>query len=380
MNTIKQVLLLFLLLSMIFISCDDKEYGANLYDPDTKITASQMPKVYSFYPVEGESGEVIKIKGVNYTTATAVTFGGKTAEFFEIESDSVILAVVGPYGGTGAVGVTNHKGTRSLNGFIYIKNTPVEVSNLALNKPTTASTNLTPSDLAVDGDLNTRWSAENGDNQWFQVDLQKLYSINTIVIRWEAAYAVDYDLQVSEDNINFTSVYSTLTGSGGNDSISFAGIDARYVKILLNQRGTPWAMSFWEFEVYNIPPPVNLALGKTATTSGDFNSPSLALDGDLSTRWSTLAGDNHWFMVDLGQVYKVGRAFIYWEGAYASEYDIQLSTDGVNFTTVYSTTTGTGGDVNHTFTQADARYVKILLIKQGTPWNMSFFEFEVYEN
>ncbi|RYD91046.1 MAG: discoidin domain-containing protein, partial [Sphingobacteriales bacterium] len=134
------------------------------------------------------------------------------------------------------------------------------------------------------------------------------------------------------------------------------------------------------FEVYADAPPVNLAVGKTATASSSFNAESLSIDGDLGTRWSIAAAtENEWYKVDLGSVENISRIDIYWEGAYASDYALQVSTDDVNFTTVFATSTSTGGDVSHTFTAVDARYVKILLNKSALPYPMSFWEFEIYK-
>ena len=379
MKTTKLWSLVVLIISLAFLSCESKEFGANEYDPNTPITTSQMPKVFSFTPIEGKTGDTITIKGINFSTAQSVSFGGKSAASFEIINDSVIEAVIG-FGGSGTVSITNHKGTKFLEGFIYIFVVPPTPNpNLALNKPATASASFNSESLAVDGDLGTRWSALEGDNHWYKVDLQRIYEINRIHIDWEGAFASEFELQVSTDDVNFTTVYSTTTGEGGAVDYKFEDTPARYVKISLHKRGTPWNMSFWEFEVYADPPPVNLALFKTGSSSGDFNSPSLALDGDPGTRWSAIEGDNHWFKVDLGSKEKVGRVFIMWEAAYASEYTIELSTDDTDYTTVFSTTTGVGGDVNHTFTQTDARYVRIQLIKGGTPWNMSFWELQVFE-
>ncbi|MBC7745548.1 MAG: discoidin domain-containing protein [Flavobacterium sp.] len=133
-----------------------------------------------------------------------------------------------------------------------------------------------------------------------------------------------------------------------------------------------------------VEPPVeqsgNLALNSTATASSSFNAESLSIDGNLSTRWSLAAAtENEWYKVNLGAVIKISRVDIKWEGAYASDYALQVSTDDVNFTTVFSTSTSTGGDVSHTFTPVDARYVKILLNKSALPYPMSFWEFEVYK-
>jgi hypothetical protein len=123
----------------------------------------------------------------------------------------------------------------------------------------------------------------------------------------------------------------------------------------------------------------NLALNKSASASTSFNDPQLSIDGNLSTRWSlALATDNEWYKVDLGKVENISRIDIKWEGAYATDYALQVSADDVSYTTVFSTTTSTGGDVSHTFTAVDARYVKILLNKGALPYPMSFWEFEVY--
>ena len=131
-------------------------------------------------------------------------------------------------------------------------------------------------------------------------------------------------------------------------------------------------------------PPVtdtgNLALNKTASASTNFNDPQLSIDGNLGTRWSLAAAtENEWYKVDLGSMKNIARVDIKWEGAYASEYALQVSSDNVTFTNVYSTNSSTGGNVSHSFTAVNTRYVKILLIKGALPYPMSFWEFEVYK-
>ena len=131
--------------------------------------------------------------------------------------------------------------------------------------------------------------------------------------------------------------------------------------------------------------PVNLALGKTATSDGvDSNDhlPQYAVDGDMSTRFSTANGNNHWFMVDLGAEYDVSRVVIVWETAYGSSYRIEYATETepTNYVTAYSTTTGRGGTDNITFEPVKARYVRFYGVQRGSgnSWGFSFWEFEVY--
>jgi hypothetical protein len=48
----------------------------------------------------------------------------------------------------------------------------------------------------------------------------------------------------------WTPIFSTTTGDGGIDSISFAPVSARYVRMYGTTRGTTYGYSLWEFEVY----------------------------------------------------------------------------------------------------------------------------------
>jgi len=263
-----------------------------------------------------------------------------------------------------------------------------EPVNLALNKIVTASSQQADAAKSVDGNTSTRWGSDYSDNQWYKIDLGSPTTINKVVIDWEYAYDTVYSVQVSTDDSNYTTVYSTSNGNGGIDIITFTPTTARYVKILCTTRATPYGSSFWEVRVYNdttnnVPELVNYALNKPASASSvqpnSTFTPDKAVDNDLSTRWSSAYSDNQWWKVDLGFIVNnIRRVVIRWEAAYATAYSIQVSTDDVNYTTVYSTTTGQGGTEEVHFVPVDARYIKILCTKRATPYGFSFWEFEVY--
>jgi hyaluronoglucosaminidase len=126
--------------------------------------------------------------------------------------------------------------------------------NLAEGKIASASTSevdwLTP-DLAVDGNPNTRWASLYTDNQWLSVDLGKEYSINKVVLNWEAAYGKQYKIQVSQDGTNWTDVYTELNSNGGTDEIEFPAVQARYVQMQGIKRATGWGYSLYELKVFN---------------------------------------------------------------------------------------------------------------------------------
>lgn len=261
---------------------------------------------------------------------------------------------------------------------------PSNLTNLALMKNTTASTQAEFSPRSVDGDLSSRWSSDPLDNQWYQIDLGAVQSMNQVKIDWETAYDSAYTIEVSKDGDTYTTVYSTVTGTGGSNIIVFPLIDARYVRIVCTTRATPYGSSFWEAGVYkdvsNLFMSPNLALNKSATASTNAEIAYRSIDGDPNSRWGSDALDDQWFTIDLGSDQTMNRVTLDWEVAYASGYTIQVSSDDVNYRSVFSTTTGDGGVDTVTFDAAYARYVKILCTTRGTPWGSSFWEIGVYND
>ncbi|MFE0465214.1 glycoside hydrolase family 3 C-terminal domain-containing protein [Kitasatospora sp. NPDC058965] len=127
--------------------------------------------------------------------------------------------------------------------------------DLALDQPTTASSTQDatayPATGATDGNPGTRWSSAAGDPQWLTVDLGAPQQICSVGILWEAAYATAFQVQVSADGANWTTVYSTTTGTGGNQAIP-ATATARYVRMYGTARGTQFGYSIFEFAVHGL--------------------------------------------------------------------------------------------------------------------------------
>ncbi|MCW2641681.1 MAG: coagulation factor 5/8 type protein, partial [Dactylosporangium sp.] len=206
----------------------------------------------------------------------------------------------------------------------------------------------TPASAAVDGNTGTRWSSAFSDPQWLQVDLGGTATISQVVLQWEAAYASTFQIQVSSDASTWTSVYSTTTGTGGTQTLNVSGT-GRYVRVYGTARATAYGYSLWEFQVYGSEGGCgsdNAALNRPATASsveGSGTPASAAVDGNTGTRWSSAFSDPQWLQVDLGSTQSVCQVVLQWEAAYASAFQIQVSSDTSTWTSVYSTTTGTGG-------------------------------------
>src|ERR1044071_8793021 len=125
-------------------------------------------------------------------------------------------------------------------------------TNLALNRPTTASSTEAASfssNLAVDGNGGTRWSSAFSDPQWIRIDLGTTSSISRIVLRWETAFGRAYQIQTSDDGSTWTTIRSVTNGTGGVEDFAVTG-RGRFVRMNGTARGTQWGYSLWEFEVY----------------------------------------------------------------------------------------------------------------------------------
>ncbi|MEW9515499.1 family 20 glycosylhydrolase [Streptomyces tubercidicus] len=127
--------------------------------------------------------------------------------------------------------------------------------------------------------------------------------------------------------------------------------------------------------------PDNLAYGKPVTVSST-ETPEFpggnAVDGDYGTRWSSAHTDSEWIQVDLGSTKRIDRVTLNWEAAFGKGYKIQVSDDGTNWTTVYTTTTGDGGVDDLTGLSGSGRYVRVLGTERATTFGYSLHEFEVY--
>jgi nitrogen fixation protein FixH len=140
-----------------------------------------------------------------------------------------------------------------------------------------------------------------------------------------------------------------------------------------------------ETKSFRVSPPdvggVDLARGRPATASSYQPDQNLvagnATDGDLTTRWASDWSDPQWIQVDLGAVKTFDHVQLVWETAYGKAYTIQTSSNGTDWRTVYSTTTGDGG-VDDLAVGGSGRYVRMSGTQRGTAWGYSLYEFGVY--
>ncbi len=170
--------------------------------------------------------------------------------------------------------------------------------NLALNKSVTASSteaNTTnyPANL-VDGNASTRWSSTQGiDPQWIYIDLGARYDICKINLTWEVALGKDFQIQISDDAANWTTI-KTITGNTSfSNSILVKGT-GRYVRMYGTARGSTYGYSIYEFEVYgnasvsSCATPVNLSISAISRISATLNWTSVSGAQSYNIQYKTV--------------------------------------------------------------------------------------------
>ena len=249
---------------------------------------------------------------------------------------------------------------------------------LSQGRPATASSSegaAMGAGAAVDGNTGTRWSSAFSDPQWIQVDLGSAQAISQVVLNWEAAYGraftpISGQRHRLDHDPHHHHRHRRRADHPGD----------RHRPLRPAQRHRPrhaYGYSLWEFQIYGTtttPDPAcgtsNAAQGRPATASSTENAAtpgSAAVDGNTGTRWASAFSDPQWLQVDLGASTGICQVVLNWEAAYASGYQLQTSTDATTWTTIHTTTTGTGGTQTLNVT-GTGRYVRINATTRATPY------------
>lgn len=134
----------------------------------------------------------------------------------------------------------------------------------------------------------------------------------------------------------------------------------------------------------------NLSLNKAPEASSYVNrneAPQFAFDGKLDTKWCAVGTPPHNITVDFGNVMTVSEVRIAHAEAgnespdmNTSDYTIEVSEDGKDFTEVVLVKKNTKGNTVDTFKATKAKYVRINVIKptQGSDSAVRLYEIEVY--
>jgi O-glycosyl hydrolase len=248
----------------------------------------------------------------------------------------------------------------------------------------------TSASSVFDGDPSTRWASgvAQASGQTFTVDMKKQRWVAGIDLD-TAGFAGDFArgtrMALSVDGVNWRTVADTA-GLRATQTVLWPASEARYLRI--TQTGVA-AANYWSLAEVNvlIPDATHTTLtpltrtGWSATTSpAGWGSAAEAIDGKLSTRWTTLAattGAEH-FQVDLGATTTFRGVKLITSGPmeasteYPSEYEVWVS-DGGAWSKV-AKGTGHGPVVSVQFPTQNARYVHVKQVGSSSSyWSVGEF-------
>lgn len=268
----------------------------------------------------------------------------------------------------------------NLGGWLTMEDWMSPLGEFALDRTgwtATASVNSSTAANALDGDNTTRWTSGTNQvsGQWFQIDLGTATLLNRVYVDaadFTGTYPAGYQVLVSSDASTWIDVASGA-GSAQQLKVTFTPQVARYVRIA--QTGT--ASAYWsvaEFNAFSDPVRHNGTPTATASATGSGYSTANALDGDVTTRWTsgTTQAYGQWFQVNLGANTEVNKILIdagpSSTGDYPRGYEVWGSTDGTTFTK-FASAYGTGRiTVAGFWTTYWMQYIKIVQTGSSDSW------------
>jgi hypothetical protein len=244
---------------------------------------------------------------------------------------------------------------------------------------------------AIDGNVSTRWSSNQGMPQWLELDMGQVVFVGSLLIDWQTAFATAFQVEASNNGTSWGTIAISGATQSGFQTISDLNVTTRFLRILATGATSFGNVSIVEVQVVGDPnsaceatspgcgQSVKLvgAAAQASSTQFSYTPASAAIDQDWGTRWSSNFNDNEWLAVDLGSQARVDSARITWEHAFAQQYAVQSGTSLTGPWTTVTTVNGRFGPqtVNLGVT---TRFLRMLGIKRATQYGYSIWELDVY--
>ncbi len=177
----------------------------------------------------------------------------------------------------------------------------------------------------------------------------------------------------------YTTIASNLPSAGYLDSGLANGMTYYYVISALNGAGESANSS----QVYAMPGTLNRITWVASSSTTGSDDPDNALDGNLSTRWSTDASQSNgqWFQVDMSSVNVFNKIVLNAANSpndYPRGYQVLVSNDGLNWSGPVTSGAGNSSITTITFTNVAARYIRIVQTGSVSGLFWSIHEFNVF--
>jgi len=127
-----------------------------------------------------------------------------------------------------------------------------------------------------------------------------------------------------------------------------------------------------------------------SSSANATNTADKLTDKNYGTRWESEFADPQYFTIALDKTYTLEGIKLYWETAASKRYQIQTSTDNVNWTTVFEQIVGNGGNgygddkINSGLESikfdvvTDANYIRLYSTERTTIYGVSLFEVRLF--
>ena len=175
---------------------------------------------------------------------------------------------------------------------------------------------------AIDGNLQTRWSSAFTDEVWWQIALTQPEHLAGLQIIWEEAYGEQYVIQVSNDGMQWHTVFEETAGDGKIDWIFFTPVTTQFVRLQGHRRGTGWGYSIWEIR----PLYASEWLKVEASNTAPGSHPQYMVDGTPHLAWRSASPEANQVLITLPYPIDLGGLDIMWGPDFATSYAIELAT------------------------------------------------------
>ncbi|WP_229259599.1 di-heme oxidoredictase family protein [Duganella aceris] len=115
----------------------------------------------------------------------------------------------------------------------------------------------------------------------------------------------------------------------------------------------------------------------TSAERGDLSA-AAAIDQNDQTRWGSGFTDNESLTLDYGSSQLITRVRIQWENAHATQYVLEVSENGTQWTTIKTVDNSAGGTEDWTGLNGQGRYLRMRGIKRSTGYGYSIFEIKAF--
>ncbi|HET6248728.1 MAG TPA: discoidin domain-containing protein [Tepidisphaeraceae bacterium] len=292
-----------------------------------------------------------------------------------VQTGAAGLVDVGSLNGTGRYLLIDMLSLSAGNTGYALKDVYVYGSDdLATNRPVYASSDQSTVGYTVDTNNATSWTSSSAVNQWVFMDLGEVYNIQGAKVSFAGDLPTNYCIYTSSDESNWTQISSFVGANSGLNTITGLNGNGRYVMLSMPSCANGADIKVSDFEVNAT---YDLAAARPVTVSSGSNALN-AVDQNQTTSWLSTATGTQSIYTDLGASFNVTRVTLNFAGAnYPSAFQIQTSTNATTWSTIYSTTTFTGGTSDLGGIYGDGRYVRIYMTAgAGTCYALN--EFTVY--